>query len=137
MAVPTNGLMLISPLTQANPTLHSSETSRGGLLSCFQISPDVPVLRSWAGIVEQSPDYMPIIDFAGSPENYIVVTASAHGFGIAPATGKAVSDMVLHGESSIDITGLGLDRFADISRPTGAQKEAGVPTPTNGGFCNS
>ncbi len=75
---------------------------------------DVPALRSWAGIVEQSPDYMPIIDFPETPSNYIVVTASAHGFGIAPATGKAVSDMVLHGESSIDISGLGLDRFAEV-----------------------
>lgn len=88
---------------------------------------DVPVLRSWAGIVEQSPDYMPIIDIADSPSNYIVVTASAHGFGISPATGKAVSELVLDGRSSIDISGLGLDRFADIT--TEWREERGwVPT---------
>ncbi len=89
---------------------------------------DVPVLRSWAGIVEQSPDYMPIIDFAETPSNYIVVTASAHGFGISPATGKTVSDMVLHGKSSIDVSGLGLDRFVDIA--TDWREERGwVPAP--------
>ena len=87
---------------------------------------DVPVLRSWAGIVEQSPDYMPIIDFAKSPNNYIVVTASAHGFGISPATGKVVSDMVLHGKSSIDISGLGLDRFADV-KPDWREERGWVP----------
>ena len=76
---------------------------------------DVPVLRSWAGIVEQAPDYMPIIDIPESPKNYIVVTASAHGFGIAPATGKVVSDLVLHGKSNIDIAGLNLNRFANIT----------------------
>ena len=76
---------------------------------------DVPVIRSWAGIVEQAPDYIPIIDILGSPSNYIVVTASAHGFGIAPATGKVVSELVLHGESSIDISGLGLGRFSNLA----------------------
>ena len=76
---------------------------------------DVPVIRTWAGIVEQAPDYVPIIDFLGSPSNYIVITASAHGFGIAPATGKVVSELVLHGKSSIDISGLGLGRFSDLA----------------------
>ena len=76
---------------------------------------DVPVIRSWAGIVEQAPDYMPIIDIPDSPSNYIVVTASAHGFGIAPATGKVVSDLVLHGKSNIDISGLTLNRFSDLT----------------------
>ena len=74
----------------------------------------VPVIRSWAGVVEQAPDYLPIIDIADSLSNYVVVTASAHGFGISPATGKAVSDLVLYGESSIDISALGLDRFSDV-----------------------
>lgn len=76
---------------------------------------DVPVIRSWAGIVEQAPDYMPIIDIPDTPSNYIVVTASAHGFGIAPATGKVVSDLILHGKSNIDISGLTLSRFSDIA----------------------
>ena len=77
---------------------------------------DVPVIRSWAGVVEQAPDYLPIIDIPDSPSNYVVVTASAHGFGISPATGKAVSDLVLYGESSIDISALGLGRFSDVGR---------------------
>ena len=77
---------------------------------------DVPVIRSWAGVVEQAPDYLPIIDIPDSLSNYVVVTASAHGFGISPATGKAVSELVLYGESSIDISALGLGRFSDVSR---------------------
>ncbi len=75
---------------------------------------DVPVIRSWAGVVEQAPDYLPIIDRLDSPSNYVAVTASAHGFGISPATGKAVSELVLYGESSIDISALGLGRFSDV-----------------------
>ena len=89
---------------------------------------DVPVIRSWAGVVEQAPDYLPIIDFLDCPSNYIVVTASAHGFGISPATGKVVSDLVLYGESSIDISGLGLGRFSDVS-PDWREERGWIPAP--------
>ena len=89
---------------------------------------DVPVLRSWAGIVEQAPDYLPIIDILDSPSNYVVVTASAHGFGLTPATGRVVSDLVLHGESSVDISGLKLSRFADVG-PDWRAERGWVPVP--------
>ena len=89
---------------------------------------DVPVIRGWAGVVEQAPDYLPIIDRLDNPSNYVVVTASAHGFGISPATGKAVSDLVLYGESSIDISALGLDRFSDVS-PDWREQRGWIPAP--------
>ena len=89
---------------------------------------DVPVIRSWAGVVEQAPDYLPIIDIPDSPGNYVVVTASAHGFGISPATGKAVSELVLYGESSVDISGLGLDRFSNVG-PGWREERGWIPAP--------
>ena len=89
---------------------------------------DVPLLRGWAGVVEQAPDYLPIIDILDSPSNYVVVTASAHGFGLSPATGRVVSDLVLYGESSVDISGLGLGRFADVG-PTWREERGWVPGP--------
>ena len=89
---------------------------------------DVPIIRSWAGVVEQAPDYLPIIDILDSPSNYVVVTASAHGFGISPATGKVVSDLVLHGESSVDISGLGLDRFSNVG-PGWREERGWIPAP--------
>jgi sarcosine oxidase subunit beta len=73
-----------------------------------------PVLRSWAGVVEQSPDYWPIIERLASPEGFVIACMSGHGFGPCPASGKAVSELVLKGASSIDIDGLGLRRFADL-----------------------
>ena len=90
---------------------------------------DVPVIRSWAGVVEQAPDYLPVIGIPEQPGNYVVVTASAHGFGITPATGKVVSELVLHGESSIDIGGLGLGRFADVG-PDWREERGWVPAPS-------
>ena len=89
---------------------------------------DVPVIRSWAGVVEQAPDYLPIIDILDRPSNYVIVTASAHGFGISPAAGKVVSGLVLHGESSIDISGLGLSRFTGV-RPDWREERGWIPAP--------
>ena len=39
---------------------------------------------------------------------------SGDGFGLSPATGKAVADLVMHGETPINIDGLRLSRFADV-----------------------
>ena len=76
---------------------------------------DVPVIRSWAGVIEQAPDSLPIIDILDQPSNFVFVSASAHGFAIAAATGKVVSELVLHGESSVDISGLRMDRFGEVA----------------------
>lgn len=80
----------------------------------FPGAADVPVIRSWACVVEQTPDYYPIIDTLSSPENFLVCTMSGDGFGLSPATGKAVADLVMHGETPINIDGLRLSRFADV-----------------------
>ncbi len=82
----------------------------------YPAAADVPVIRSWAGVVEQTPDRLPIFDFLPEPSNFLVATASAHGFGLSPGTGKVLSDLVMHGETSVDISGLQYGRFADVPR---------------------
>ena len=89
---------------------------------------DVPVIRSWAGVIEQAPDSLPIIDILDQPSNFVFVSASAHGFAIAAATGKVVSELVLHGESSVDISGLRLGRFGDVS-PNWREELGWTPAP--------
>ncbi len=85
------------------------------LADLFPVAADVPVIRSWAGVIEQAPDSLPIFDILDHPSNFVFVSASAHGFAIAAATGKVVSELVLHGESSVDISGLRMDRFGDVA----------------------
>jgi sarcosine oxidase subunit beta len=74
----------------------------------------IPVLRAWAGVVEQTPDYSPILDRLESPAGLVVATASGHGFGLCPAVGKVVSELVTKGTSSVAVDGLGLGRFAGL-----------------------
>jgi sarcosine oxidase subunit beta len=75
---------------------------------------NIQALRSWAGIVEVTPDQSCIIERLSSPEGMIVASASGHGFGLAPSIGKAICGLVLDGRSPIPIDGLGLDRFANL-----------------------
>ena len=74
------------------------------------------VIRSWAGIVENTPDGRPIIDRLDDPGNVVIATMSGVGFGLSPASGHAIADLVLESACSFtDIAKLGLSRFADLS----------------------
>ena len=74
------------------------------------------VIRSWAGVVENTPDGRPVIERLASPDNVTVATMSGVGFGLSPASGHAIRDLVLDGACSFaDLDKLGLKRFADLS----------------------
>ena len=73
------------------------------------------VIRSWAGVIENTPDGRPIIDRLPGSDNVVVATMSGVGFGLSPASGHAIRDLVLDGACSFaDIGILGLSRFADL-----------------------
>jgi sarcosine oxidase, subunit beta len=71
------------------------------------------IIRSWAGIIENSPDGRPIIDRLTSPDNVVVASACRGvGFGLSPASGHAIRDLVIDGTCSFaDIDILKLSRF--------------------------
>jgi sarcosine oxidase subunit beta len=73
------------------------------------------IIRSWAGVIENSPDGRPILDRLSSPDNVVVASMSGVGFGLSPASGHAIRDLVIDGECSfanIDI--LKLSRFDNL-----------------------
>ena len=74
------------------------------------------VIRSWAGVVENTPDGRPVIDRLEDPGNLTVATMSGVGFGLSPASGHAIRDLVLEGRCTFtDIDKLTIKRFADIA----------------------
>lgn len=73
------------------------------------------VIRSWAGVIENTPDGRPIIDRMTDPENVVVCSMSSVGFGLSPASGHAVRDLVIEGHCTFtDISKIGLLRFDDL-----------------------
>ena len=71
------------------------------------------IIRTWSGWYDVCKDKVPIIDnISEVPGLTIAAGFCGHGFGISPATGLAVSELILDGEShTIDISGLKYDRF--------------------------
>jgi len=85
------------------------------LAELFPGAAHLRLIRSWAGIVENTPDGLPVIDRLSDPANVVIATMSSVGFGLSPASGKAISELVLHRHCRFaDLTALRLARFADV-----------------------
>ena len=77
---------------------------------------DTPIVESWAGMVETSPDVVPMIGAIDAIPGFHIATGfSGHGFGLGPGAGKAVAGMLTGVDTGIDITPLRLNRFFDGS----------------------
>ena len=71
--------------------------------------------RAWAGLYEMSPDHHAIIGLVPELPGFFCANGfSGHGVMHAPATGKIVSDLILHGTTSIvdNVEVLSPERFA-------------------------
>ncbi|MGG5812494.1 NAD(P)/FAD-dependent oxidoreductase [Falsiroseomonas sp. CW058] len=99
------------------------------LAELFPAAAHARVLRSWAGTVENTPDGRPVIDRPAHPGNAVIVTLSSVGFGLSPATGHAVRDLVLDGACGFaDLSTLSLARFAELE-PDWREIQGWVPAP--------
>jgi sarcosine oxidase, subunit beta len=86
------------------------------LAELFPGAAHVRVIRAWSGLVENTPDGLPVVDRLTDPDNVVLATMSSVGFGLSPAVGRAVSDLVQHGRCTFaDLGALALNRFADIA----------------------
>jgi len=75
-----------------------------------------PFVETWAGMIEASPDVLPIIGPVDSiPGFYVATGFSGHGFGIGPGAGKLVAAMVRGQADPAALAGFRLDRFFDGS----------------------
>jgi sarcosine oxidase, subunit beta len=68
------------------------------------------VERAWAGLYDMTPDAHPIIGRIADGV-YAACGFSGHGFMQSPAVGRAVAELVLRGESSLDLSPYALQRF--------------------------
>jgi len=77
---------------------------------------EVPIVETWAGMIEASPDVLPIISTVPGIEGFLVATGfSGHGFGIGPGAGRLVADLVTGRADSEAAKSFRLSRFFDGS----------------------
>ncbi|MGC8470211.1 MAG: NAD(P)/FAD-dependent oxidoreductase [Acetobacteraceae bacterium] len=103
------------------------------LVELFPKAGHVRVLRSWAGVIENTPDGRPVIDRLAEPANLTVATMSSVGFGLSPASGKAVAQLVQDGRCHFaDLSSLRLERFANLPRDWRERRGWVPPEPADG-----
>jgi glycine/D-amino acid oxidase-like deaminating enzyme len=67
----------------------------------------------WAGLLEGTPDFHPILGKAPGVEGFLLCYGfSGHGFKEAPATGRLIAELIVDGRTSLDIAPLAFERFA-------------------------
>jgi glycine/D-amino acid oxidase-like deaminating enzyme len=97
---------------QANPRVLKS--MRRNLDRVFPQLAEAEFVESWAGMIETTPDVIPVIDEAPSlPGFYVATGFSGHGFGIGPGAGKAIAGLLTGHDSGISLQEFRLDRFFD------------------------
>ena len=75
------------------------------------------IIRGWGGLYTITPDDNPIIGALPSIEGFFcAIGFSGHGFQHAPAVGFIMSELIMSGRSSFDLTPFAYDRFDDIKK---------------------
>lgn len=87
------------------------------------------VIRSWAGVVENTPDGRPVIERLADPANLTVATMSGVGFGLSPASGHAISDLVVEGRCTFADIASFRSRASAMCPKTGVGRRVGCRRP--------
>ena len=86
------------------------EDWRARLAHRYPRAAGAPILRSWAGLYDMTPDAHPIVGWIDDGV-YAACGFSGHGFMQSPAVGKSVAQEILFGESELDLSPYRLNRF--------------------------
>jgi sarcosine oxidase subunit beta len=71
---------------------------------------DATIANAWAGLYDMTPDAHPIVGRVADGV-YAACGFSGHGFMQSPAVGRALAELIVRGESSLDLSPYALERF--------------------------
>lgn len=75
------------------------------------------IAQRWAGYIDVTPDAVPVISpIGGVPGFFLASGFSGHGFGIGPAAGRLMADLVTNRTPLVDPVDFRFDRFTDGSK---------------------
>jgi glycine/D-amino acid oxidase-like deaminating enzyme len=97
------------------PSAKALRELKHDLESVFPALAGVEFVEAWAGMIESTPDVIPVIDETPLPGFFVATGFSGHGFGIGPGAGMAIAGMMSGRDTGIDLHELRLSRFFDGS----------------------
>lgn len=98
------------------PSQDGIKRMRKGLEKYLPSLANVPFAEVWAGMIDVTPDLVPVMDEVDScPGLYLATGFSGHGFGFGPGAGRVMANMVLGAKAEYDLSRFRLSRFTDGS----------------------
>lgn len=83
-----------------------------GIMKYFPDLAEANIVRTWAGWSDKSADGVPVLGAIDEiPGLYAACAFTGHGFGIAPAAGKQLAELITTGITEVDLSPLRYDRF--------------------------
>lgn len=83
-----------------------------GIIKYFPMLENAKIVRTWAGWMDLCADKVPVISPVEEVPGLIVACGfSGHGFGISPAVGYSLAELIVAGKSPVDLHELRYDRF--------------------------
>jgi glycine/D-amino acid oxidase-like deaminating enzyme len=100
------------------PSRAMLDKAQASIAAHFPVFKDVAIAERWGGLIDVTPDAVPIISAVAALPGFFVATGfSGHGFGIGPAAGRLMADLVTGDAPLVDPTPFRFERFTDGSNP--------------------
>jgi glycine/D-amino acid oxidase-like deaminating enzyme len=100
------------------PAMDLLDDALDDLARAFPAFAGVPVAERWAGLIDATPDAVPVISPVDALPGFFVATGfSGHGFGVGPASGRLAADLITGTTPLVDPVPFRYGRFIDGSRP--------------------
>ncbi len=97
------------------PILRQARTAVAAAFPAFR---DMRVAESWGGVIDVTPDAIPVISAVDTVPGFFIATGfTGHGFGIGPGAGRLMADLVSGETPVVDPAPFRFSRFTDGSRP--------------------
>jgi glycine/D-amino acid oxidase-like deaminating enzyme len=76
--------------------------------------PPLGIAKQWAGYIDAAPDLVPVLGEIASLRGFVLATGfSGHGFAMGPIAGRLVSELIVDGKPSLDLSAFRFSRFAE------------------------
>lgn len=92
--------------------------ARQSATAAFPVLRDMRIAESWGGVVDVTPDAVPVISSVETLPGFFIATGfTGHGFGIGPAAGRLMAELVAGETPVVDPAPFRFNRFVETPRP--------------------
>jgi glycine/D-amino acid oxidase-like deaminating enzyme len=94
------------------------DQARTHVTAAFPVFRDMRIAETWGGMIDVTPDGVPVISGVDAMPGFFIATGfTGHGFGIAPAAGRLMAELVAGDTPVVDPAPFRYSRFLDGTRP--------------------